>query len=138
MWTQKRSDAAVLLAKGYNNYQTAKEVGVNRATIGNWLKIDTFAKEVDELSLTYGGASKAYRIRQLNKALRQKISDDGELELEGVTFLEIIKELRMQTEGIRLGILDKLVSADETTGSVAGSGSTGSISLPEPKAEETE
>jgi len=137
-WDKQRSDAAVLLAQGYNNSETARQVGCNRSTIGRWLKEDEFAKTVDEMSLMYGGASKAYRIRMLNQALRQKIDEEDKIDLTGVSFLDLIKEMRMQTEGIRIGILDKLIAADEKAGPVAGSGSEGSRSLPEPKPEETE
>jgi transposase-like protein len=137
-WDDQRDKAAVLLAQGYNNSQTAREVGVNKSTIGRWLDNKEFEKAVDELSVTYGLASKAHRLRLLNQAIRQKTEEDGRLELAGVTFLDLIKEARMQTEGIKLGLLNTLIAADETAGTLARGGPTGSPSLPESSAQETE
>jgi hypothetical protein len=135
---EQRDQAASLLAQGYNYSETAREVGCNPSTITRWMKNDTFKQAVDELSLTYGAASKAHRLRLINQAIRQKIDKDDNIDLNGVSFMDLIKEARMQTEGLRLGILNTLISADEKAGLMAGSGSDGSTGLLESQDPETE
>lgn len=115
-WTDEKDQAAILLAQGHTNTETANQVGVHPSTIGRWRTNEVFAKEVDDLTMMYGVASKLERIRLLNKAIRQKQLEDGSIDLSGVTFLDLIKEARMQTEGLRLGILEKIAAFDETAG----------------------
>ena len=137
-WTDERDQAAIMLAQGYQNNEVAEAVGVHPSTIGRWKRNDIFAKEVDDLTMMYGVANKLHRIRLLNQAINQKIDKDGKIDLDGVTFLDLIKEARMQTEGIRLGILDKIAALDEKAGPPARIGPGRFAESLEEAAEETD
>jgi transcriptional regulator with XRE-family HTH domain len=139
LWDERREQAAILLAQGYSKKEICEKVEIHESTLWRWEQEDSFSEEVDNLSLMYGLASKAHRTRLLNQAIRQKINNKtGQIDLSGVTFLDLIKEARMQTEGLKLDILNTLIPAfAEETGSVAGSGSDRSTKILEAKAEET-
>jgi transcriptional regulator with XRE-family HTH domain len=129
-----------MLAQGYMKMEICEECGIDPSTLRRWEHIDAFMEEVDRLSLIRGIASKANRLRLLNQAIRQKVnSETGEIDLANVSFLDLLKEARMQTEGVRLDILNTLIPAfTEKTGSVAGGGSDRSIKILEAEAKETE
>jgi len=137
-WTDERDRAAVLLAQGYSNTETAKQVGVDTSTIWRWMQKEPFAKEVDNLTMMYGVANKMHRLRLLNQAIRQMIDENGQIDLTGVKFTDLIKEARMQTEGLRLGILEKITALDEAAGFAPGIGPGGTAELLQETAEETD
>jgi hypothetical protein len=137
VWTEERTQAAILLGKGYNFSEAGREVGLDRSTVSRWMKNDEFAEAVDKLSLMHGLASKAERMRIMQRAVREFVSED-KIDVSGFTLLDLIKEARMQMEGVRIGILNELTALEEEAGSMAGSGSEGSIFLPEPGNTETD
>ena len=138
-WTDDRTIAAVKTAEGWGKAAIEAEYGISGSTIWHWEQYDEYSKEVDKLSLMYGMASRAYRVRLLNKAIRQKIDESGNIDLDGVSFIDLIKEARMQTEGVRLDILSQIIAAiPAEAGLVDGPGPGGSISLPEKGSEETD
>lgn len=125
-WNESRQRAALWLATGHSIKEAAEEAGVSTRTIHNWKKNLDFETEVDRLSLLYGGASKAYRARIGNMAIRQfiKENEDGtvELNLGDSTLLDWIKELRMMTDGERLNIAAIYSALADEARSVARSG----------------
>ena len=139
-WTHQRGRAAVLLAQGYTNAEVARDedVNVNRSTIGRWRKHEEFEAEVDRLSLMYGLASKPARLRLIQQAARQFIDEEGNIDVSGFTLLDLLKEARMQMEGVQIGILSELAAINETARPVAGSGSGASKQLPETIEAETD
>jgi predicted transcriptional regulator len=119
-WTEERTKAALALAEGYTQQDTAKDIGVTDRTIRNWLADETFAAEVDRLSLMIATASRAERLRITNRVVRARIKD-GIPETEK-DLLEWLKFAQSETDGIKLD-LTKLAAVAEDGPSVADSGS---------------
>jgi len=140
IWTHQMGKAAVLLAQGYTNAEVARdeEVDVNRSTITRWRRYEEFEAEVDRLSLMYGLASKPARMRLIQQAARQFIDNEGKIDVSGFNLLDLLKEARMQMEGVQIGILNELEAFDAKAGPVAGSGSDSSKQLPETIEAETD
>jgi len=137
IWTEELSRAAVMLAEGYPLQTVADEVGVQRTTIWRWRQHPEFAMEVDKLTLMNGLASKPERMRLINQAAKQMVSEE-KIDLSGVTFLDLIKEARMQTEGIKLDVLTQLTALTTEAGLVEQSDTGRSFSLTEPDTDETD
>jgi transposase-like protein len=112
VWSEQQSHAAVMLAEGYAKSEVAREVDVHPSTITRWTQNEDFAEEVDRLSLIYGLASRAERMRQIKRAARE-FERDGKLDVSGFTYLDLLKEARIQTEGVRLDILSILTANHE-------------------------
>lgn len=137
-WDDTRDRAAIMLAEARPKKEIYEELGINRGTLYLWEKNEEFSREVDRLSLMYGVASKAHRQRLINKAIQQYIDENGKIDLTGVTFLDLLKEARMQTEGLRLDIFNQIAAINEETGSVVDSRSGRLPALPDAKEKEAE
>jgi len=137
-WDDRRDRAAVMLAEARPKKEICEAIGISTKTLYMWEQNEDFSKEVDRLSLMLGTASKSNRLRLINKAIQQMIDENGKIDLTGVTFLELLKEARMQTEGLRLDIFNQIAAIHEETGFVVSAGSDGLPALPEPDQEETE
>lgn len=137
VWDDQKSDAAILLAQGYQKKEVAESVGVNLSTIHRWLKNHEFSAEVDRLTLMYGIASKAERMRTIQQAARQFMKEDGSLDVSGFTLLDLLKEARIQMEGQRLDILSTITALTAETGLVDTTGSGRSPSLLESNTKES-
>lgn len=113
-WNDQRSRAAVLLASGATRDETAAEVGVNRATIFNWLHHPDFAAEIDRLSLMIGIASRAERLRLAMRAVKAKTKDG--IPQSDKDVLEWLKFAQSETDGVKLdlGKLAASLAKDET------------------------
>ena len=138
-WTDEQSTAAVMLAEGYTKSEVAREVGVNASTITRWTQNEEFAEEVDRLSLMYGLASKAERMRQIKRAARK--FEDNDSTIAGYNYLDLLKEARIQTEGVKLDILSILTATtavNEEARPVAISRPGISPGLPDPKDSSTD
>jgi len=119
-WTDERCKAAVALAEGKTQEETAAEINVTDRTIRNWLADERFAAEVDRLSLMVGIASRAERLRLANRIIRQKVKG-GIAETEK-DLLDWVKYAQSETDGIKLQ-LAQLAAQSEANPSVADSGS---------------
>lgn len=119
-WTEERSKAAVLLAEGRTQAEVAEEVKVTDRTLRNWLSDETFAAEVDRLSLMIGVASRAERLRLANRVIRQKIKE-GVAETEK-DLLDWVKFAQSETDGIKLQ-LTELAAVSQAAAPVADTGS---------------
>jgi hypothetical protein len=127
-----------MLAQGSTYVEVEKETGINQSSLAYLMKDADFSKEVDTLSMMYGMASKAERVRMITKMAKQFIKEDGNYDISGFTLLDLLKEARMQTEGINLNVLSQLTAINEDAAPSANERPGGYISLPEPEAEETE
>ena len=145
IWSDEQSRAAVMLAEGYTKADVSREIGVHASTITRWTQNEEFAEEVDRLSLMYGLASKAERMRLIKRAARE-FERDGKPDVSGFTLLDLLKEARMQTEGVKLDILSILTAnqQEEPAAIVAEArpvefiGSGGSENIPDQDDPQTE
>lgn len=117
-WTNKRGDAALLLAAGYTQQQTADAVGVTERTIRRWASHADFDAEVDRLTLMTGIATRAERLKIAKQVIRQKVRDEG-VET-GRDVLDWLKFAQGETDGIKLDLAAILEAADQP---MAGAGS---------------
>jgi predicted transcriptional regulator len=122
-WSEERSKAALALAEGCTQQETAKEVGVTDRTIRNWLTEPEFATEVDRLSLMIGIASRAERLRLANRVIRAKIKE-GVPETEK-DLLDWLKFAQSETDGVRLDLTKLAAALSENDAPVADQGSPG-------------
>lgn len=102
-WDEKRNKAAVMLASGHSKTKVAEEVGVDRATVYYWLDIEEFSAEVDRLSLMVGVASRAERLRFVNRVVRQSLRDDGQIITEK-DILDWLKFAQSETTGAKIDL----------------------------------
>ena len=137
-WTQKRSDAAIMLATGKKKTEIIEELGIGRTTLFRWTNNPEFSLEVDKLTLMHGLASKAYRMRMIQEAADDFKKTDGSWDVTGFSLLDLIKEARMQMEGVNLNIVSQLTTFIEQTGLVDDRGSISSLPSIEAKTEETD
>jgi len=137
-WTQAQSDAAVMLATGTPKKHIIEQLGIARTTLWNWEQNPVFSIEVDKLSLMHGLASKAYRMRMIQEAVKSFKNKDDSWNTTGTTLLEWIKEARMQMEGVSLNIVSQLATFIEQTGLVDGAGPASSIQAIEAQTDETD
>ncbi len=122
IWTDKKTQAAIMLADGRTQVETSAEVGVTDRTLRTWLADVEFSAEVDRLTLMMGIASRAERLRLAKRVVRQMTHTDGTLFTQK-DLLEWMKFTQAETDGIKLD-LGKLVAAiGADAASMAGGGS---------------
>ena len=115
-WTRNKEVAALALAEGYTEEETAKRAGVARRTICRWKKDIDFSLEVDRLTLMTGLSQKAARLRIAMKVIRQKIKEDGTIRT-GRDSLEWIKYIQSETDGAKLDLSPIFEAMEATAGS---------------------
>lgn len=102
-WTRKREAAALALAQGYTERETAEFARVTDRTIRRWKTNVEFGAEVDRLSLMAGIASRAERLRYVMRAVRQKVKEDGSLRTNR-DILDWLKFAQSETDGAKLDL----------------------------------
>jgi len=117
-WTQKKQAAALLLARGYTEAETAESVGVTDRTIRYWKADDDFMFEVDKLTLLTGIALRAERLRIAARAIRQKAPEDEAKVKTSRDLLDWIKYVQSETDGVKFDI-GALFDEQETEAEVA-------------------
>lgn len=120
-WTEQRSRAAIALAEGKTQKQTAQEVGAGERTIRDWLANPEFAAEVDRLSLMVGVASRAERLRLAMRVVREKTK--GDVPDTDKDLLEWLKFAQSETDGIKLDLSKIAASFGTAEAFMADSGS---------------
>lgn len=100
-WNERRNEAAALLAIGKTYEETAGAVNVTKKTIYNWMQDMEFAAEVDRLSLMVGIASRAQRLRWLNRTIANRINPDGSLQTDK-DVVDLLKIAISETDGAKL------------------------------------
>lgn len=129
-WNEERYKAAIALAEGKTQQETAAEVGITDRTIRNWLLEPEFAQEVDRLSLMIVSASRAERLRITNRVIRAKVKD-GIPETEK-DLLDWLKFAQSETDGIKLDLHKLAAAISQDEASVADTGpATGTNSGPD-------
>jgi hypothetical protein len=121
-WNEKRSAAAIALAEGKTEQETADLLELERKTLWNWKQVPEFAAEVDRLSLMVGISSRAERLRIAMRVAQQKVKDD-KIDTEK-DILDWLKFAQSETDGIKLD-LTKLAAFGEADAFMADSGSAG-------------
>jgi len=116
-WTRKREKAALALAEGYTQDESAIKAGVTQRTIARWLNNTDFAVEVDRLSLMVGIAQRGERLRIVRRVIREKIEEDTNIETKK-DILEWLKYAQTETDGVKLD----LTALAQAAGLVADSG----------------
>jgi len=102
-WTPKRQRAALALAQGYTEQESAEQAGVTDRTIRRWKRDLDFSVEVDRLSLMVGLSSRAERLRIAMQVARQKVREDGVFD-SGKDLLDWLKFAQSETDGAKLDL----------------------------------
>ena len=126
VWTKQNSDIALLLAEGYTIREVSERVGVSDKTVVRRKADPEFMQEVDRLTLMIGIASRAERLKIVNRVLRQKIRQ--EIVDTDKDLLDWLKYAQSETDGVKLNLVGNLASILTNDPSLAGSGQTGTIS----------
>lgn len=95
-WTDKASEVAILLGRGYSYDAVTQEIAVSKKTIVRWMKHPDFAAEVDRLTLISDIANRAYRLRMAMRIVRKK-EERTQRDL-----LEWLKFAQSETDGSKL------------------------------------
>jgi len=95
-WTRKRSNVAVLLARGYTQAEAASDVGVGERTIRRWLDNVEFSAEVDRLSVMVDLANRAERVRLAQRIVR-RLGEQTNRDL-----LDWLKFVQSETDGAKI------------------------------------
>ncbi len=122
VWTPEKTKAAIMLAQGYTHEDVAKEIGKNERTIYRWKDDIEFLMEVDRLSLMVGIASKAERLRLVQRVVRQKAGDIIKTDKD---LLDWLKFAQSEQDGIKLDIAGLFAPLGQNEPSMAGEGSAG-------------
>lgn len=108
-WTQRATNAALLLAEGMSRAEVIREAAIPERTLYNWLSNPEFADEVDRLTLMTGIAARAGRVRIARRAIAQRIDADGVV-LTKADILDWLKFVQSETDGSKSDIADKLAA----------------------------
>lgn len=108
-WSAARRTAALALAEGKTQKETATEAEVTDRTIRSWLSHPEFAAEVDRLSLMTHIASRAERLRIAKRVVRQMVKDDKTIKTDK-DLLDWLKFAQGETDGIKVDAA-KLIAA---------------------------
>jgi transposase-like protein len=115
-WSEKSEAAALALAQGKTQPETAQEVDISDRQIRRWLSDPEFSAEVDRLTLVTGIAKRAERMRITKRAVRMRVNDvfvRSERDL-----LDWLKYAQSETDGenVNVSIHDYAASVGEQYG----------------------
>ena len=102
-WTENKRAAALILAKGHTEKETADTIGVNIRTVQRWKTDEDFMLEVDKLTLLTGIALRAERLRIAARVVRQKAPEDGRAKTSR-DLLDWVKYIQSETDGVKFDI----------------------------------
>lgn len=114
-WNEQRGAAALGLAEGKSQKKVAALIGVTDRTIRNWLDDDRFLEEIDRLSLMVGVASRAERLRIVNRLVKQRIKEDEDgYIITEKDLLDWLKFAQSETDGAKIDLskLSELLAGD--------------------------
>ena len=103
-WTEQRGYAALGLAEGKSQAEVAALAGVTDRTIRNWLDDERFTAEIDRLSLMVGVASRAERLRLVNRLVKQRIREEDGYILTERDLLDWLKFAQSETDGAKIDL----------------------------------
>ena len=106
VWDDLADTAAEMLANGYTIKETAATIGVSSRTIDNWKKHPDFQKELDNLSVMVGAASKAERMRIAKRIIRKLDPPDSKRRRAPTNkdLLDWLKYVQVEAEGAKVNI----------------------------------
>lgn len=136
-WTKRRSDAAVLLAQGLTENETADTVKVAERTVQRWKHDTEFAAEVDRLTLMVNISGRAYRMRLAMKMVRSFLTGT-KIQNKPDNLLDWLKYAQSETDGIKLDIAGMLAALANDAPSVADERPDGDTSAADSQAEPRE
>lgn len=122
-WNEKRSAAALMLAEGKTEQDTAETLELERKTLWNWKQVPEFAAEIDRLSLMIGIASRAERLRIAMRVARQKVKDESVATDKDL--LDWLKFAQSETDGVKLDLSKLAAAFSDAETSLADRGSAG-------------
>lgn len=115
VWTEERSQAAVVLASGGTKQEAADQANVDRTTIYDWLKHPEFCAEIDRLSLMVHIASRAERLRIAMRVAKARVKDDDSVPVTDKDLLDWLKFAQSETDGAKIDLskLAELLTGQE-------------------------
>ncbi len=117
-WTEKASTVALALAQGKTRAEAAQEADITDRTVYRWLQDPTFSEEVDRLSVMVAVASRAERLRIVNRIVRQMVKDDRTIRTDK-DLLDWLKFAQSETDGAKLDLTKVAAALDAHDASVA-------------------
>jgi ParB-like chromosome segregation protein Spo0J len=102
-WTARREAAALALATGHTEEDTAEIIGISRSTVSRWKRKLEFAQEVDRLSLMADIAGRAQRLRIAMRVVRDKMPDG--VPSTDRDLLDWLKFAQSETDGVKLDLV---------------------------------
>jgi hypothetical protein len=100
------------LAKGEPYRVASDTAGVSLRTVFRWMNYPEFSREVDRLSLMVETASRAHRLRLVNRVIRQMVRDGEPIETNK-DLLDWLKYAASETDGLKLDLLNLRLEALE-------------------------
>jgi transposase-like protein len=122
-WTPRKEAAALSLAQGHTINEAAQAANVSEKSIDRWKKDIEFTQEVDRLSLMVGIASRAERLRIIQRVVRQAVR--AERVVTEKDLLDWLKYAQSETDGAKLDLTNLFTSLSQAHALVAGGGSRG-------------
>ena len=115
-WNEQRGSAALALAEGKSQAEVAALAGVTDRTIRNWLDDDRFIAEIDRLSLMVGVASRAERLRLVNRLVKQKVRQEDGFIFTEKDLLDWLKFAQSETDGAKIDLskLAEMLAGEST------------------------
>lgn len=108
-WTDKSSAAAVGLAAGKSHREVSEEVDISERQITRWKQHPEFVAEVDRLTLMVGIATRAERLRIVQRIVRQRISEEGGV-ISKADLLDWLKFAQSETTGAVDDLADRIAA----------------------------
>jgi len=101
-WSDNKRAAALLLARGHTEQETADTVGVHRVTVARWKSDDDFMLEVDKLTLLTGISLRAERLRIAARVIKEKVGEEKIRTHRDL--LDWIKYAQSETDGAKFDL----------------------------------
>jgi len=131
-WTRRRETAALALAEGCTEKEAAERSGAGYRTVQRWHANPEFSAEVDRLSLMVGVASRAARLRIVQKVVHQKVREERVATEKDV--LDWLKFAQSETDGAKLdlaAIFEAMEAATADRGQPAATPADGDAAVPD-------
>jgi transposase-like protein len=107
-WTEKATLAAMALAEGMTRAAAAKHADISDRSLYRWLANPEFMAEVDRLSLMVGIATRAERLRLVQRVIRQRVTEEGILSKADI--LDWLKFAQSETTGAVDDLADRIAA----------------------------
>lgn len=112
-WSAKADAAAMALSLGYTIVEAADYANTSDRTIRRWKRHPEFCEEVDYLSHMVGIASRAERLRIVQRVVRVLVTSRPEELITEKDILEWLKFAQSETDGVKLDLAALLEASRE-------------------------